>query len=395
MSTKKKYSSTKRKFKVCQIITKMVYGGASLETLYLAENLDHKCFNVSIICGSQSKDEGSLLSRIDNRNINVVIIPEIVREINPIQDIIALFKLISILKRNKYDIVHTHGSKTGFIGRLAAAYCRVPRILYSVHGWGLKAETSFSRSLLRLIEKVIALCTDKILFVTKSDMKEAFSYKIGRQTQYYLTGFGTNLEPFLNYDRQRSIQIRKELNLENQRIVGIVGRVSPQKNPIGFINIAQEVLKVKNDVVFLFVGGGELLGKMRDIVRDLNLTKKIIFLGVRKDIPEILANFDIFILPSLWEGLPLSLIEAMAMSKPVIVHKVDGIEEFIKNGINGVVVPLNQVKEFSDKVIYLLDNPKFCRETGRRAKMIAKNYNYKKVAKKIEMLYKQLISKIA
>ena len=111
-----KHLSISRKIKVCQIITKMVYGGASLETLYLAENLDIKLFNISIICGSQSEDEGSLLGRVNNKNINIVIIPELVREINPIKDIIAFFKLIAILKCNQYDIVHTHGSKAGIIG---------------------------------------------------------------------------------------------------------------------------------------------------------------------------------------------------------------------------------------------------------------------------------------
>lgn len=383
------------KIKVCHIITKMVYGGASLGTLHLVESLDIKRFQSSVICGVQSENEGSLLNNIDGKKFDIIIVPEIVREINPIKDIIAFLKLIHIIKIHKYDIIHTHGSKAGVIGRLVAAFSRVPIILFTVHGWGLKAGSFFVCRIFRLIEKILSIFTTKILFQTKADMDEAFAYKIGKQSQYVLIGNGINLHPFFNYNKKIAEQIRKELKLENKKIVGTVGRVSAQKNPIGFINIAQEVLNKRQDTTFVFVGGGEMLAEMRRLVKDIDLEKSIIFTGVRDDIPEIMSIFDIFILPSLWEGMPRSVIEAMALSKPVIVNKIGGIDEIVKDGKNGLVVSVYQTDQFAKKIRFLLDNPKICRQMGKLGELKAKEFDFSKVVKKIKNLYIQLFQYVS
>lgn len=381
-----------RRIKVCHIITKMVYGGASLGTLHLVESLDLKRFHSSVICGVQSENEGSLLNNIEEKKFEIIIVPEIVREINPFKDIIAFLKLIHIIKIHKYDIIHTHGSKAGVIGRLAAKFSKVPIILFTVHGWGLKAGSFVVCRIFRLIEKILAVFTTKILFQTRADMNEAFTCKIGKQSQYVLIGNGINLQPFFNYNKKIAEQIRKKLKLKNKRVVGTVGRVSAQKNPVGFINIAQEVLKKRQDTTFVFVGGGEMLEEMRRLVKGVDLEKSIIFTGVRDDIPEVISNFDIFILPSLWEGMPRSLIEAMALSKPVIVHNISGINEVVKDGINGLIVPINQTTKFAEKINILLNKPQLAKKLGNSGKETAKNFDFSKVVKKTETLYIQLFS---
>ncbi|KPK73629.1 hypothetical protein AMJ87_01000, partial [candidate division WOR_3 bacterium SM23_60] len=146
----------------------MVYGGASLGTLHLAERVDPKVFHSTIICGLQSENEGDLFDTIQQRGVNVIIIPEMVREIDPRKDFVTLTKLIAIFKKYRYDIVHAHGSKAGVIGRIAAAIARVPVILYTVHGWGLKAGTIVTRVLFRCIERVVSHFTTRILFQTHS-----------------------------------------------------------------------------------------------------------------------------------------------------------------------------------------------------------------------------------
>ena len=379
-----------RKIRVCHIITKMVYGGASLGTLHLVQGLDQECFESTIICGIQSENEGNLLADLKDRKFDVIIIPDIVREINLVKDIRAFFKLIHVLRTNKYDVVHTHGSKAGVIGRLAAALSRVPIILFTVHGWGLKAGSFFVCSIFRLIERILAVFTTKILFQTQADMTEANFYRIGKSNQYVLIGNGINLRPFIYYNKERARRVKEELRAVDKLIVGTVGRVSMQKNPVGFINIAAQVLKQRDDVIFIFVGGGEMLGDMEDLVKKHNLENSVLFMGVRDDVPEVMANFDVFVLTSLWEGMPRSLIEAMSLSKPVVVSAIGGIGELVTDGDNGFVVPVSEAPRYADRIAYLLNNPRVAKRIGQCAFKKAEEYDYDKVVETVKRIYLDL-----
>jgi len=381
------------KIKVCHIITKMVYGGASIATLQLIRHLDHDKYDITIICGRESKNEGSLIDEaLNDRNLNVIVMPEIVREVEPVNDLIALFKIIALIRKHRYDVVHTASSKCGILGRLAAAINRVPIIIHSVHGWGLKAQSPVVRPFFRLIEQITAFYTDYFLFVTESDMNEARLYRIGNPARHHHIGFGINLRPFLNFDRDASKKVRKSLGIGEGPVVGTVGRVSPAKNPAGFIEIAKRVIQKKKDTTFVFAGGGELLEEMRSIVDREKLSKKILFLGLRKDVPEVEANYDVFILPSLWEGLPLALIEAMAMGKPVVVNQLKGLKELVKNDINGVMVSAEGVGNFADKIVTLLDNTELQQALSEKARQTALKYDFQYVAKKVQGFYQGVIS---
>jgi glycosyltransferase involved in cell wall biosynthesis len=383
-----------RKIKVCHIITKMVYGGASIGTLHLVQKLPSRGFESTIICGRQSSNEGDLLVDAANDGFETIIIQELVREIDPIMDIRAFFALIREFKRRKFDIVHTHGSKAGAIGRLAAAVCGVPIILYTVHGWGLKAGGLLVRVLFRRVERALARVTTALLFQTQSDRDEASQYKIGDNGQYYLIGNGIDLRPFLDYDVEMADRIERNLRLENKKVVGTVGRVSAQKNPAGFLDIAQRIVEKNEGIVFIFAGGGEMLDKMRSLVNETHLERNVLFLGVRNDIPELIANFDIFILPSLWEGMPRSIIEAMALSKPVIAYDIAGIREIIDDGVNGIVVPVNDLTQMCHTIEHLLDNEAVGRKLATYAAKTARQYDFNEIVSRIEHIYKKLFSQI-
>jgi len=368
----------------------MVYGGASIGTLHLAEKLDPELFECTIIHGFQSENEGNLLQGRGNSAVQFIAVPEMVREIDIVKDFKTLLKLVSIFKKNRYDIVHTHGSKAGVIGRVAAAVARTPAVLYTVHGWGLKAGNPLTRGLFRFIEKLVASFTTILLFQTKSDMDEAALYDIGNAKKYVYIGNGINLGAFRNINQIKVNKVHSELKIGSRHVVGTIGRVSAQKNPEGFIKIAQSVLKKRNDVMFFFIGGGEMLDLMRAKIKALKLEDRIIFTGMKSNIPEILANFDVFILPSLWEGMPRSLIEAMTMSKPVIVYNISGIHEIVVDGKNGFIIPLNDTNKFADSILHLIDNPSIAQTMGQFGLIKAKEYDYSFVVEKIGNLYRKL-----
>jgi len=384
-----------RKIRVCHIITKMVYGGASIGTLHLVQKLPSRGFESTIICGRQSSNEGDLLLNAANGGFETIIVPELVREVDLVMDIRAFCALIREFKRKKFDIVHTHGSKAGAIGRLAAGVCGVPIILYTVHGWGLKAGGLLVRVLFRTVERALARMTTALLFQTASDKDEAFQYKIGKKSQYYLIGNGIDLRPFIDYDVKAANRIRRSLGLESKKVIGTVGRVSAQKNPAGFLDIARKMVEKNEGIVFIFAGGGEMLDEMRNVVNDARLERKILFLGVRNDIPELVANFDIFILPSLWEGMPRSVIEAMVLSKPVIAYDIGGIREIIDNKVNGIVVPINDSVQMCRMIEYLLDHKAVSKKLGTYAAKAARQYDFKEVVSRVEQIYRKLFSQFA
>lgn len=389
------FDQGRRKIRVCHIITKMVFGGASIGTLRLVQKLSSREFESTIICGEQSSNEGDLLSNAADGGFETIIVPELVREIDPLIDLRAFYALVRVFKRKKFDIVHAHGSKAGAIGRLAASVCGVPIILYTVHGWGLKAGGLMVRVIFRTIERALARASTALLFQTESDKNEADQFEIGENSQYYLIGNGIDLRPFENYDVKAAKRIRRDLGLENKQVIGTVGRVSAQKNPTGFFNIARQIVEKNKKAVFIFAGGGEMLDKMRKLVKEARLERSVLFLGVRNDIPELVANFDVFILPSLWEGMPRSIIEAMVLAKPVIAYDIAGIREIVNDGTNGFVVPVHDSVQMCHMIEYLLSHKSECKKLATRAKRTAKQYDFNKVVSRVERIYKHLFLQLA
>lgn len=389
-----KLSCSERKIEVCHIITKMVYGGASLGTLHLAERVDPAVFHSTIICGYQSENEGDLSAIMRQRHVDVIVIPEMVREIDPRKDFVTFLRLIALFKKHRYTIVHAHGSKAGAIGRLAAAIARVPVILYTVHGWGLKAGAFMPRVFFRFVERGVSHFTTSILFQTHSDMQEAERHRIGSMEQYVWIGNGIDLQSFSTYDKERSVAVARELGIAHQKVVGTVGRVSEQKNPVGFVSIARRVLQVRRDVVFVFIGGGELLHYMRTQLKQEGFENKILFIGPRDDVAEVMSHFDVFVLPSLWEGMPRSVLEAMALSKPVVVHDIGGIREVVENNKSGFIVPLNECNTFADKICHLLKDEQLRLNMGRQAEITAQKYDFKQVIRRTEIIYSQRLNAV-
>jgi glycosyltransferase involved in cell wall biosynthesis len=372
----------------------MVYGGASLGTLHLAERVDPEVFHSTIVCGFQSENEGDLSTIMRQRNVDVVMIPEMVREINLRKDFVTFLKLVALFKKHRYTIVHAHGSKAGTIGRLAAAIARVPVILYTVHGWGLKAGAFMPRVFFRFVERGASYFTTSILFQTQSDIQEAERYGIGSMKQYVWIGNGIDLQSFTMYDKERSMTVAHEFGIAHHKIVGTVGRVSEQKNPVGFVSIAKRVLQVMPGVIFVFVGGGELLHRMRTQVKQEGFEKKILFIGPRDDVAEIMSHFDVFVLPSLWEGLPRSVLEAMALSKPVVVHDIGGIREVVDNNNSGFIVPFDKYDTFADKICQLLSDERLRLSMGRLAGITAQKYDFKQVIRRTETIYSKSLSEV-
>src|SRR3989338_4917710 len=320
-----------RKINVLYAITKLELGGAQKHCLSLITNLDKSKYNIFLFTAK----EGLLLNdalAIDGLSVKASSFLE--RSLNPLKDFLALSEIYRFIKKNNIDIVHTHSSKAGILGRFAARLAKIKVVIHTVHGWSFNdCQPRAERLFFILLERLSARFSDKLVVVSYCDRQNGLDNNIGKENKYRLIRYGVDYTEF-NIKEQNT---REELGINPEDLaVGMIACFKPQKSPRDFIRLAFLTKRILPDARFLLVGDGALRKKTEKLIHKFNLEKQIILTGWRRDIPRILSAIDVFVLTSLWEGLPISVLEAMATSKPVITTHTGGVAEIIIEGGAGV-----------------------------------------------------------
>jgi len=376
-------------------ITRLIVGGAQENTMYTAEMLDKERFQASILSGPQTGSEGSLIEAVIKRNVPLEILPELVREINPYKDLIALIKMYAIMKKGRYKVVHTHSSKAGILGRLAAKFAGVPLIVHTVHGWSFHERmSSVRRNVFVILERIFAKITNIMIVVTKEDINKGLSFGIGNHDLYRLVRSAIPLDEFNPADVDK-FAVLKELGIpQDALIMGNVGRLSEQKNPLDWMRVAKLVSEKIPNCYFLLVGDGPLRQDVERFGAELGIAEKVKFTGIRRDVSRLLAAMDVFVITSLWEGLPRVIPQAMLMELPVVANIADGTVEAIEPGKTGYLCNPGQIEEMAAYCVDLLENPKKCMEMGKMGREHALvEFDLNKMIRQIEELYSNYLNK--
>ena len=343
--------------RILHIITKLAVGGAQYNTLISTRDISEKGYPSDILTGPEKPPEGDLFDLAEEWGLNVMIAPHLKRSISPINDLLAMFEIRRSIKKGKYDIVHTHGSKARFLGRLAAARLKNVITVQTAHGWPFwETQQRFRRWLYTALERFGFYTADATIVVSKKDIPKAVKYGIGRETDYRLIRSGVDLAPFVK-GRNAGQNSKEFLELDpNKKVVGSVMRFCREKAPDVMIRVAERVLISRPDVIFVFVGDGPLYDETRETASKLGLFESIIFLGNRSDVEKILPAFDVFLLTSRTEGLPRTLLESLACEVPVVSTDAGGISELVSNGRNGILCPIGDIDALTSGVLRLLEN---------------------------------------
>jgi glycosyltransferase involved in cell wall biosynthesis len=379
-------------FPVVHIITKLELGGAQQNTLFTIAHLNRERFRPYLI----TNNEGILVSEaMALKGVNIFLLPELIREINPLTDIRALLKIKGILKTLKENdsamIVHTHSSKAGILGRWGARLAGADVIIHTIHGFGFH-DHQFSpiRTFIILLEKLTGMITDKFIAVSKANIQKGTEQGIFPVQKVILIRSGIKLEDF-NKVKVNKGDKKKELGVEpTLPLVTMIGCLKPQKAPLDYVEVAHQVLQEK-DAHFILVGDGILREKVEKRMAALGLGDWFKLLGWRRDIPEILAATDIFVLTSLWEGLPRVLPQAMAVGIPIVATKVDGTPEAVTDRLNGFLVDPHDVRGMAEKIVYLLDHSEKGIDMGVRGKGMVGEFDILKMVSDQEELYLSLL----
>ena len=377
-------------------ITRLIIGGAQENTMFTAALLDKNRFQVEILSGPQTGSEGSLIEEVRACDIPLTIVPELVRQISPWKDFRALTMITRSMRKARYTIVHTHSSKAGILGRFAARLAGVPIIIHTVHGWSFHDHMSpLIRRLYIQLERLAASFSNAIVTVSNRDIEEGLAAGIGSRQQYHLIRSAIPLDEFdpNNFDRNA---VREELSIpDDAKVIGSIGRFSPQKNPLDWIRIAGKINHTVDNVHFLLVGDGPLRSEVEMMLKSEGLWEHTTLTGLRRDVPRMFSVMDIFMLTSLWEGLPRTIPQAMAMGIPVIANRVGGIPEVIQEGVTGHLCQPGEINQPAEVCIYLINHPMKRAEMGRKGRAFIENeFSLDIMIEKISTLYEDLLPNI-
>jgi glycosyltransferase involved in cell wall biosynthesis len=382
--------------KIVHVITRLILGGAQENTLLTVEGLHRGGRDsTTLVTGPAEGPEGDLFDRANRGGLDVRIVPELVRAIRPAIDLRAYLKLRRLFRELKPDVVHTHSSKAGVLGRAAAWAERVPLIVHTIHGLPFGPSESPARNVLYIaIERWSARRCHAIVSVCHAMTEQALAANVGSPEQYQTIYSGMDVDSFLNPPRRRE-EVRNELGLtENAIAFGTVARLFERKGHDDILAAAPIVLKHNPNVRFVFIGDGILRDRLKAEAERLGVGYAVIFVGlVPPDrIPELLHAVDAVVHPSLREGLARVLPQALICERPVISYDVDGAREVVLPE-TGVLLPRRSVEDLAAAILKLADDRKLRDALGREGRRrFAEQFRHETMTAQIRELYERKLA---
>jgi glycosyltransferase involved in cell wall biosynthesis len=386
--------------KILHIITRLDRGGSAENTLLTCLGLAEK-YDIMLVHGLSLEshmtdwEKHSVDSRIREalaRGVNVIPLGSLVRRIAPVKDLHTLFFLWRLMIREKPDIVHTHSSKAGLLGRWAAKLACIPIVIHTPHGHVFYGHFGpLASKLFLVLEKITAHITDRIVALTEAERNDYIEFSVSKPHKIVTIHSGVEIARYMEAEvNARAKKIALGLNPESLA-VGLVGWLLPIKGPMYLLKAMVQIWKSIPDPELVFVGKGELEGELREEALKAGVADKVAFLGWRGDVPEIMQILDILVLSSLNEGMGRVLVEAMAAGKPVVASRVGGILDLVKNQENGLLVEPGDVNGLSFAITRLLTDSKIRDKMGQKGRTMSHDFSVENMVVKIDALYFQLI----
>jgi glycosyltransferase involved in cell wall biosynthesis len=364
--------------KVAIVITRMDLGGAQEVALETACGLDTGRFEVSLISGPGGLLDAEAERRLGSRFVRLDCLKH---PISPLSDLKALLQLARFFYRERTDIVHTHSSKAGLLGRAAAWMAGVPAVAHTVHGWSFH---DFMKTPGRLfyinLERALATITDALCVVAASCRDKGLFNGVGRPSQYQLLRAAVDLGAWRATPRQAHAGM----------VVGCIANCKEQKNPLDFVRVAALVLKRVPGLSFVYVGDGPLRAAAEDLAASLGVAESVSFRRWVADPRQLAAGFDLFLLCSLWEGLPCVFAQVLSLGIPVIATNVDGAPEIIREAENGYLCQAGDIEALADRVALLAQNEALRARLGKAARAVDAAFDFPAMVKRTAEIYEAL-----
>jgi glycosyltransferase involved in cell wall biosynthesis len=340
---------TQSPIKVLHVVTRFI-AGAGGNTLLTALGTDRERYEVWVT----GAPEGSLWKRAEENGIRTVKLHRFREVLSPLDDLRVLIQLIRLIRRERFTIVHTHSTKAGVLGRVAAWLCRTPIVVHTIHGFSTHDFMGGSRRRAYLaIERAVRPLTHLFIAVAPEVAREAVEKRLAPPGGVVVIPSAVELDLIPSGAEPR---MRAEIGVPaDAPLIGTVGRLDDQKAPLDFVRMAAQVARPFPDASFVMVGEGQLMDASRAEAERLGVD--VIFTGFRPDAARIAACFDVFVISSLYEGLGRALTEALASGRPVVATAVNGVVDLVQHGSTGLLAPPADPQALSRAVSWLVEHP--------------------------------------
>jgi len=377
--------------KICHIITRLIIGGAQENTVLSCRGLAGKGHDVTLIAGPETGPEGSLWDAAHSSRARIISLPALRRAIRPLDDVHAYYHLIDHFRSIAPDVVHTHSSKAGILGRAAAARAGVPLIVHTIHGMSFNRTQSWPvRAVYRALEQEAAAVTDKIVTVADALIDQAVACGLAPRNQFITIRSGLEVDCFAPNPEMRR-HVRAEWGVsEGEVVVGTVARLFENKGYEDIIAAMPEAARLDSRLRFVWVGDGAHREKYRRELLRLGLLDRVRMVGLvpPAEVARLMNGFDFLVHASRWEGLPRAVVQALLTGVPCVSYDNDGAPEVVIPNETGLLVPLGDIALLSDSMIRLAGDQQWRRHLGFRGReRCLHEFDWRVMVEKLESLY--------
>lgn len=384
--------------KVLRVIARLNVGGPALHVAYLTAGLAERGYDTTLVAGTIARGEESMAFVADAHNVHVETLSELHREISPIRDLRAILRLAQLIRRERPTILHTHTAKAGAVGRIAALLAgdaRPPIVVHTFHGHVLRGYfgriTTFG---FRTLERWLARTTTSLVAVSPEVRDDLVALGVAPASKFTVVRLGIDLAHRVASDGPQRRETRRQMGLRDDAfVVGWVGRMTAVKNTDRVVRALQKLVDLGVDARLLLVGDGPDRDHLERYAHELGVIKRCLFLGYQEDVARFYDAIDALVLPSVNEGTPVSVIEALAAERPAVATRVGGTPDIIRDGIDGFLVDPAESDELAERLAELARDPSRRAEMGAAGRArVLERYAVSRLIEDIDRLYRELLA---
>ena len=384
--------------KVLRVIARLNVGGPALHVAYLTAGLAERGYDTTLAAGTLGRGEESMAWVADTKGVSIEVIDELHRNISPFRDLRAMLKLADLIRRERPTILHTHTAKAGAVGRVAALLAgsaRPPIVVHTFHGHVLRGY--FNRpmtSAFRTLERLLARMTTRLVAVSPEVRDDLVALGVAPASKFAVIRLGIELDQRVGDGAVTRAEARRQLGVSGDTfLVGWVGRMTAVKRTDLVVRTLERLVEGGVDARLLLVGDGPDRDGLERYAHELGVARRCLFLGYQEDVARWYDAIDVLLLPSVNEGTPVSVIEALAAERPAVATRVGGIPDVIRDGVDGFLVDSDDPGELAARLAELAQDPPQRAAMGAAGRVrVLERYSVDRLIDDIDRLYRELLA---
>ena len=373
-------------------------GGPALHVAYLAHGLRDRGYETTLVAGTLARGEDSMAYVAEDLGVRVEALPELSREISPVQDARAVLHLARMIRRDRPQILHTHTAKAGAVGRLAALLAgdaRPPIVVHTFHGHVLRGYFNSAQTLgFRLLERWLARISTVLIAVGPQVRDDLVRLGVAPAEKFRVIRLGIELGERVDADGSKRAETRRVLGVPDRAfLVGWIGRMTPVKNTDEVLRALRLLQDRGVDAWLCMVGDGPDRDRLERLASELGVVRRCLFPGYQSDVARFYSAFDALVLTSVNEGTPVSAIESLAAQRPVVATRVGGVPDVVDDGEDGYLVPLGDTEQLADGLERLARDPELRELLGHAGRgRVLERYAVERLVDDVDRLYRELLA---